>query len=243
MADASRRIRLFYSHYFIDRPATQTSFLPTNTFSARIDKISFGGSLVMSVKSRVGLASLPWSVGSVQNSKYPSVPVGRGRPSLSLAGSKPTIPRRLSQAAWFRDGSAPTSSRIIFHAAILSAPSGGGPIARETEHWGQKQIRFAADFCRGLTPTVWANMYTATDLCPASISRLQRRQNRFSKGSFLAAGCGPRKYSLHVLPGRKVRRKIPARPRFVADSSRAVAKRASPQRSAMTRFNKHMTVL
>ena len=156
-----------------------------------MDKISFGGSLVMSVKSRVGLASLPWSVGSVQNSKYPSVPVGRGRPSLSLAGSKPTIPRRLSQAAWFRDGSAPTSSRIIFHAAMLSAPSGGGPIARETEHCGQKQIRLAADFCRGLTPTVWANMYTATDLCPGSISRLQRRQNRFSKGSFLAAGCGP----------------------------------------------------
>jgi hypothetical protein len=145
----------------------------------------------MSVKSRVGLASLPWSVGSVQNSKYPSVPVGRGRASLSLAGNRPTIPRRLSQAAWFRAGSAPTSSRIIFHAAILSAPSGGGPIARDTEHCGQKQIRLAADFCRGLTPTVWANMYTATDLCPASISRLQRRQNRFSKGSFLAASCGP----------------------------------------------------
>jgi len=239
MADASRRIRLFYSHYFIDRPATQTSFLPTNIFSARIDKISFGGSLVMSVKSRVRFAG---SIGRIQNSKYPSVPVGRGRPSLSLAGSNPTIPRRLSQAAWFRAGSAPTSSRIIFHAAMLSAPSGGGPIARETEHWGQKQIRFAADFCRGLTPTVCANMYTATDLCPASISRLQRRQNRFSKGSFLAAGCGPRKYSLHVLPGRKVRREIPARPRLVANSSRAVAKRASPQQSAMTRFNKHMTV-
>jgi len=197
----------------------------------------------MSVKSRVGLASLPWSARSVQNSKYPSVPVGRGRASLSLAGSKPTIPRRLSQAAWFRAGSAPTSSRIIFHAAILSAPSGGGPIARETEHWGQKQIRFAADFCRGLTPTVWANMYTATDLCPASISRLQRRQNRFSKGSFLAAGCGPRKYSLYLLPGRKVRRKIPARPRFVADSSGLSQREPVRQRSAMTRFNKHMTVL
>lgn len=167
---------------FIDGPPTQTSFSPTNIFSARIDKICFGGSLVMSVKSRVRLASLPGSIGWIQNSKYPSVPVGRERPSVSLAGSRPTIPRRLSQAAWFRAGSAPTSSRIIFHAAMLSAPSGGGPIARETEHCGQKQIRFAVDFCRGLTPTVWANMYTATDLCPASISRLQRRQDKFSKG-------------------------------------------------------------
>ena len=145
----------------------------------------------MSVEIAARSASLPGSIGRIQNSKYPSVPVGRGRTSLSLGGSNPTIPRRLSQAAWFSAGSAPTSSRIIFQAAMLSAPSGGGPIARETEHCGQKQIRFAADFCRGLTPTVCANMYTATDLCPGSISRLQRRQNRFSTGSFLAAGCGP----------------------------------------------------
>jgi hypothetical protein len=211
MADASRRIRLFYSHYFIDRPATQTSFLPTNIFSARIDKISFGGSLVMSVKSRVRFAG---SIGRIQNSKYPSVPVGRGRPSLSLAGSNPTIPRRLSQAAWFRAGSAPTSSRIIFHAAMLSAPSGGGPIARETEHWGQKQIRFAADFCRGLTPTVWANMYTATDLCPASISRLQRRQKRFSKGSFLAASSGQESILSTCCPEGKCVERFPLEPDF-----------------------------
>src|SRR5580658_40702 len=31
-------------------------------------------------------------------------------------------------------------------------------------------------------PTVCANIYTATDLCPASSSRLQRRQYKFSKG-------------------------------------------------------------
>lgn len=54
-------------------------------------------------------------------------------------------------------------------------------MARETEHCGQKQIRCAEDFCRGLIPTVCANIYTATDLCPTSISRLQRRQNKFSK--------------------------------------------------------------
>jgi len=49
-------------------------------------------------------------------------------------------------------------------------------MASETEHCGQKQIRCAADFCRGRMPTVCANIYTATDLCPASSSRLQRRQ-------------------------------------------------------------------
>ncbi len=108
----------------------------------------------------------------------------------SLAGSKPTIPRRVSQAAWFSAGSDPTRSRIIFQAATLRSPTGGGPIARETEHGGQKQIRCAADFCRGFMPTVCANRYTATDFCPASSSRLQRRQHRCSKrGSLLAASC------------------------------------------------------
>src|ERR1700677_3209048 len=42
-------------------------------------------------------------------------------------------------------------------------------------------MRCAADFGRGLIPTVYANMKTAADLCPASSSRLQRRQYRFSK--------------------------------------------------------------
>ena len=60
-------------------------------------------------------------------------------------------------------------------------------MASETEHCGQKQIRRAPDFCRGRMPTVCANMYTATDFCPGSSSRLQRRQNRFSKVPFLAA--------------------------------------------------------
>jgi hypothetical protein len=72
-------------------------------------------------------------------------------------------------------------SRIICQAARLSAPSGAGPMARETEHCGQKQMRCAGDFWRGLTPTVCANRYTATDFCPASSSRLQRRQYRLSK--------------------------------------------------------------
>src|SRR5690242_19517583 len=67
--------------------------------------------------------------------------------------SKPTTPRKLSQAASFNEGSALTKSRIISHATIFNAPSGGRPIARETAHCGQKQIRFAEDFCRGLTPT------------------------------------------------------------------------------------------
>jgi hypothetical protein len=53
-------------------------------------------------------------------------------------------------------GSAPTMSRIMCQAATFSAPSGAGPIANETEHWGQKHMRCAADFCRGLTPTVCA---------------------------------------------------------------------------------------
>src|SRR4029077_18258058 len=70
-------------------------------------------------------------------------------------------------------------------AARLSAPSGGIPIASDTAHCGQKQILCAPDFCRGFTPTVCANMYTATDLCPASISRLQRKQEMACTGSLL----------------------------------------------------------
>src|SRR5712691_9913770 len=73
--------------------------------------------------------------------------------------SRPTTPRRFSQAAWFRAGSAPTRSRIMFQAARLRAPSGGGPMARETEHCGQKQMRCADDFCRGLIPTVCEHVY------------------------------------------------------------------------------------
>jgi hypothetical protein len=66
---------------------------------------------------------------------------------------------------------------------MLSAPSGGIPIASDTAHCGQKQILCAPDFCLGFTPTVCANMYTATDLCPASISRLHRRQEIGCTGS------------------------------------------------------------
>ena len=76
-------------------------------------------------------------------------------------------------------------------------------MASETEHCGQKQIRWAADFCRGLIPTVCANIYTATDLCPASSSRLQRRQYKFSKGAILAASCGQRKILSLGLAERK----------------------------------------
>jgi len=119
---------------------------------------------------------------SHQNSKYPPAGARREPPSVPVAGNRPTIPRKFSQAARFSAGSEPTRSRIMFHAAMLRAPSGGGPIARETEHCGQKQIRWAADFWRGLIPTVCANIYTATDLCPASNSRPQRRQHKFSKG-------------------------------------------------------------
>lgn len=48
-------------------------------------------------------------------------------------------------------------SRIICQAARLSAPSGAGPMASETEQGGQKAMRWADDFWRGRTPTVWAN--------------------------------------------------------------------------------------
>lgn len=69
-------------------------------------------------------------------------------------------------------------------------------MASDTEHCGQKQMRCAADFCRGLMPTVCANMYTATDFCPLSSSRLQRRQNRFSKRSFRWPRSAEQKYRL-----------------------------------------------
>jgi hypothetical protein len=143
---------------------------------------------------------------SLQNSKYPPE-ARRETSSVPVAGSKPTTPRKVSHAAWFSAGSALTRSRIICQATMLSAPSGGGPMAKETEHCGQKQIRCAADFCRGLTPTVCANIYTATDLCPASSSRLQRRQCRFPKGFFLAAS--PPRKSIVSTPLVQVGRKIP----------------------------------
>ena len=82
-------------------------------------------------------------------------------------------------------------------------------MARETEHGGQKQIRCADDFCRGLIPTVCANIYTATDLCPTSISRLQRRQNKFSKGPFLAASISPKENTGGIAVETQVRRRIP----------------------------------
>src|SRR5579872_812091 len=72
--------------------------------------------------------------------------------------SSPITPRKLSHAASFSEGSELTRSRIISHAAIFSAPSGGRPIASDTAHCGQKQIRCAPDFCLGFTPTVCANM-------------------------------------------------------------------------------------
>ncbi len=124
----------------------------------------------------------PWSGRPSQNSKYAPARVGCAPPSVPVAGSKPSsIPCRLSQAASVSAGSAPTMSRIICQAARLNAPSGAGPIASETEHCGQKQIRCAEDFWRGLTPTVCAKRNTATDFCPASSSRLQRRQYKLSK--------------------------------------------------------------
>lgn len=60
-------------------------------------------------------------------------------------------------------------------------------------------MRCAADFCRGLIPTVCANMYTATDLCPVSSSRLQRRQYKFSKGPLVAAFAAKKRYCLPEL--------------------------------------------
>src|SRR5215469_8396188 len=90
-----------------------------------------------------------------QNSRYPTA-VRRSPPSVPLAGRYPSIPRNASQAAAVNAGSELTNSLIICHAAMLRAPSGAGPMASETEHCGQKHMRWAADFCRGRTPTVWA---------------------------------------------------------------------------------------
>jgi hypothetical protein len=149
----------------------------------------------------------------IQNSKYAPERVGCAPPPVPVAGSKPSsIPCRLSHAASVRAGSAPTMSRIICQAARLSAPSGAGPIASETEHCGQKHIRCAEDFWRGLTPTVCANKYTATDFCPASNSRLQRRQYRLSKSP--VSGCLQSCVHATVskaLPVAQVCRRIPAR--------------------------------
>jgi hypothetical protein len=93
------------------------------------------------IKNLLGDVQLSLSLPLDQNSKYPPVPVARDSGSPSQAGSKPTSPRNVSHADCESDGSAPTTSRIMFQAAILRAPSGGGPMASETEHCGQKQIR------------------------------------------------------------------------------------------------------
>jgi len=128
-----------------------------------------------------------------QNSRYE---VGRGicvGPSVPVAGSNASaFACRSSQAASVNVGCAPTRSRIICHAARFNAPSGAGPIASETAHCGQKQIRRADDFCRGRTPVVWAKRNTATDFSPASSSRLQRRQNGLSNDS-VRSGLQPRR--------------------------------------------------
>jgi len=82
-------------------------------------------------------------------------------------------------------------------------------MASETEHCGQKHIRCADDFCRGLIPTVCANMYTATDLCPVSSSRLHRRQYKFSKVPFLADSCSQKKILWPYRAGRKYAGRFP----------------------------------
>ena len=137
-----------------------------------------GVNLLVSTTDFLGVYSRPPTVRvRGQNSKYDPARVGCAPPAVPVAGSKPSsMPCKLSHAASVNAGSAPTMSRIICQAARLSAPSGAGPMASETEHCGQKQMRCAEDFWRGLTPTVCANRYTATDFCPASSSRLQRRQ-------------------------------------------------------------------
>jgi len=140
---------------------------------------SKGAQTERSVAESCGLKSC------LQNSRYePELARGIGAgPSVPVAGSSASeaVVCRFSHAASVKVGCAPTTSRIICHAAKLSAPSGAGPMASETAHCGQKQIRRADDFCRGRTPVVWANRNTATDFSPVSSSRLQRRQNGFSK--------------------------------------------------------------
>ena len=138
----------------------------------------------------------------------------------SLACSKPTFPRRVSQAAWFSAGSEPTRSRIIFQAATLRAPSGGGPIARATEHWGQKQIRCAADFCRGFIPTVCANINTPTDFCPASKSRCTAKTKKVFQRS-PPSGQVPQQNTVFTPQRAQVDRKILAS-RFYEKASRQV---------------------
>jgi 8-oxo-dGTP pyrophosphatase MutT (NUDIX family) len=95
-------------------------------------------------------------------------------------------------------------------------------------------MRCAADFWRGLTPTVCANRYTATDFCPASSSRLQRRQYKLSKrpipdyrqGLFTLLSPTSRrrhKYAEGFLPARSVL--SPSGPNQACSSQRRSASR------------------
>src|SRR6266568_9035816 len=120
--------------------------------------------------------------------------------SVPVADSKPTTPRKVSHAAWFSAGSELTRSRIICQATMLRAPSGGGPIAKETEHCGQKQIHCAADFCRGLTLRS-ARTYTRQPICvPLRAPDYNADNAGFPKVCSSQRGPAKKKYCLHA-PG------------------------------------------
>ncbi len=155
-------------------------------------------------------------------------PALRSRDFTSDSSPLPSkaFPRRLSHAALFNDGSALTSPRIISHAAIFSAPSGGIPIASDTAHWGQKQTRCAPDFCRGFTPTVIANIYTETDLSPASICRRHRKQEICKSSLPFQRTCDDPHTLSEAIRAPQVRRKIPP-----GDGVGQVLSRGGPEQS------------
>jgi len=80
--------------------------------------------------------------------------LGHAFASLQQADcSAQVLPRRLIQRRIGADEIADHIPR-----GDVQAPSGESPNASETEHCGQNTIRCAPDFCRGLIPTVCANM-------------------------------------------------------------------------------------
>src|SRR5206468_6171750 len=90
---------------------------------------------------------------------------------------------------------------------MLRAPSGGGPIAKETEHCGQKQIHCAADFCRGLTLRS-ARTYTRQPIVSRFELPITTQTMQVSQRSVPRSEVPPRK-NIVSTPLVQVGRKIP----------------------------------
>src|SRR2546429_2388042 len=139
-----------------------------------------------------------------QNSKYPRA----GPPSVPVAVSSPSTPRKVSHAAWFSAGSELTRSRIICQATMLRAPSGGGPIAKETEHCGAETNSLCRRFLPrsypyGLREHIHGNRFVSRFELPITAQTMQVSQGSVPRGEL------PPRKNIVSMPLVQVGRKTP----------------------------------